>query len=141
MAIAILLHLRGGPWHGHTRWPYKLVPGIKTGNMYGHVIHKGDHVGYHTPFPPSEYTPRGKFPTKFHAGGGELNTCFFPKRPHQWGDSYLWCLPHWPLPPSTTRGFPNPLQGAGIMHDPSSRNCAIIILYTVSIVPSSTSRV
>ena len=27
------------------------------------------------------------------------------------------------------------------VHDPGSRNCAIIVLYTVSIVPSSTSRV
>ena len=28
-----------------------------------------------------------------------------------------------------------------LLHDPSSHNCAIIILYTISIVPSSTSRV
>ena len=28
-----------------------------------------------------------------------------------------------------------------IVHDPSSRNCAVFVLYTVSIVPSFTSRV
>ena len=32
-------------------------------------------------------------------------------------------------------------MGKGGMHDPGSHNCAVFILYTVSIVPSFTSRV
>ena len=33
------------------------------------------------------------------------------------------------------------LKEAGLMHDPGSHNCAVFVLYTVSIVPSFTSRV
>ena len=31
IVVAILLHLCGSPWHGHTRWSYELVPGIEQG--------------------------------------------------------------------------------------------------------------
>ena len=80
--------------------------------------HHPERWSHPTPFPPSEYTPRREFPTKFRAGGGELDACFFPKCPDQWEDSYIWCLPPWPLPPLTACGFHNPLQSEGISCKP-----------------------